>query len=190
MGGHQDGNYASRLITDVFENIDISGDLEQKIELSLYALSRAHNALLNRSARLGEGVIIGATVALLLADGKVGACIYAGDSRCYALRSDKLLIATEDHIKFLESPEGGRKYLTKALCVPSKFDMDVKRFAIENGDTFLLCTDGFYDGLTTAAIKNAMRSSDMNKALSELGDVILAKNAEDNLTAVMARIEW
>jgi serine/threonine protein phosphatase PrpC len=187
MGGHQDGAYASHLITDLFERARICGDLEQKIKLSLDVLLKAHSALARKSARLGDGVIIGATIAALLIDGHKGASIYAGDSRCYVLRENRLLIATEDHAKTVESSDGERKYLTKALSAPSKFDVDIKRFSVENGDTFLLCTDGFYNALSAAEIRNAMRSDDMGEALESLSAAALSGKADDNLTALMTR---
>jgi serine/threonine protein phosphatase PrpC len=188
MGGHRDGNYASRLVTDLFERSSICGGIEQKIKSSLELLSKAHDALLERSAQLGGDAIVGATVAALLVDGRMGASIYAGDSRCYILRENRLLIATDDHAKTVESPDGYRRYLTKALCAPSRFDVDTKRFGVEKGDTFLLCTDGFYGALSTEMIKKAMRSNDLSEALESLGNITLSSDADDNLTALMGRI--
>ena len=32
MGGHQEGNFASHLVTDIFEQVELQGSFEQKID--------------------------------------------------------------------------------------------------------------------------------------------------------------
>jgi len=53
MGGHEEGNFASRLITDIFENFPLEGSFDNKIEMINKQIKIIHNLLLNKVEKMG-----------------------------------------------------------------------------------------------------------------------------------------
>ena len=188
MGGHQEGNFASHLVTDMFERMKMVGGFDAKIEAITTQLSNIHILLRKKVHEMGEGTVIGTTVALLFVEEGKGVSIHSGDSRCYILRNGRLSKVTEDHAEVLQTNGRSRKYLTKALSAPGEFFLEIKKFRVLPNDVFLLCTDGLYDNVTISMLKRAMQASDAQKGLELLGNAVLSKQADDNLTAVMVRI--
>ena len=61
---------------------------------------------------------------------------------------------TEDHRVWV-SPE--RSYLSRALGVQDRIDIDYRSVALEAGDLFMLATDGVYEHITGADVHAALR---------------------------------
>jgi serine/threonine protein phosphatase PrpC len=115
MGGHQEGNFASHLVTDIFERMQIGGSFDEKIEAITSQLYNIHLILQKKAQKTGRNAVIGTTVVVLLVEGQKGACMHAGDSRCYLLRDGGMSQVTEDHAKEIDTPRGRRKVLVNAL---------------------------------------------------------------------------
>ncbi len=49
MGGHQEGNFASHLVTDIFEQVNLSGSFDQKIEAITSQFYNIHRILQKKS---------------------------------------------------------------------------------------------------------------------------------------------
>ncbi len=188
MGGHQEGNYASHLVTDIFEKMQMSGSFENKIEEITAQLYNIHMILKKKAQKIGPNAIIGTTLVLLHIEGNKGVSIHAGDSRCYLLRGDKLSLVTLDHAKDIQTSNGTRKVLTNALSAPANLSLEVKKFKVEEGDVFLLCSDGLYDNITPEFIKDALSCNLLQIGLDMLISSVLSKEANDNLTAVIVEI--
>jgi serine/threonine protein phosphatase PrpC len=189
MGGHQEGNFASHLVTDIFEQVVLEGSFENKIELISSQFYNIYRILQKKVSKLGDGARIGTTLVLLLIDGNQAASIHSGDSRCYLLRNKQLSAITQDHAENIIDESGERKMLTKALCAPGELYLDIQRFQVYIDDVFLLCTDGFYDNLTNLIIKDAMQNDILEHAMHLMSTQVLSGKADDNLTAVLVRIK-
>lgn len=188
MGGHQEGNFASRLVTDIFEKMPLKGSFDSKIKNIESQFYNIYLLLKKRVHQLGDEAIIGTTVVLLLAEEQKGVCMYAGDSRCYLLREGKLSLVTIDHATMIETPSGLRKVLTNALAAPNGYEIEIKKFKIEKGDIFMLCSDGLYETLTSEQIIQTMNSSSLQEGLDKTVSTVLQNGGSDNLTAILVQI--
>jgi serine/threonine protein kinase len=68
-----------------------------------------------------------------------------GDTRIYRLRANNLEQLTEDHRLWLAQDQS---YLSRALGINSRVEIDYRALAVEVGDIFLLATDGAYETLS------------------------------------------
>ena len=97
MGGHDSGDYASRLIVELLGEMpppNSAGNLLSEIR---NRLERANQMLRTKASDRGQDSIIASTVVVLMAYGEHFACLWAGDSRMYRLRDGEFLQVTHDH---------------------------------------------------------------------------------------------
>lgn len=188
MGGHQEGNFASHLVTDIFEQVELKGSFDQKIEAITSQFYNIHRILQKKVHKLGNDAVIGTTLVLLLIEGEQAASIHSGDSRCYVVRNNTLSMVTKDHARSIPSEHGERKALTRALCAPGELSLEVKKFQTQQNDTFLLCSDGFYDNLSHNVIKEGMQISSLEEGMNLMSSKVLAGEADDNLTATLVGV--
>lgn len=189
MGGHQEGNFASHLVTDIFEQVNLTGTFDNKIELITSQFYNIQKILEKKAHKLGGNAIIGTTLVLLLIENEQGATIHSGDSRCYVNRDNKLSMVTQDHAKSIHSEDGEeRKALTRALSAPGTLSLEVKKFSVKKDDVYLLCSDGFYDNLSTATIKEGLEVETLKDGMQLMSSNVLSGKADDNLTAVSIRV--
>ncbi|MCT8986131.1 bifunctional protein-serine/threonine kinase/phosphatase [Shewanella phaeophyticola] len=71
--------------------------------------------------------------------------LHVGDSRIYRFRRAELSQLTHDHSTKINS---SHQYLTRALGMDVKLDVDYKALSVELDDLYLLTTDGIHDQLT------------------------------------------
>lgn len=67
---------------------------------------------------------------------------HVGDARIYYLAGHRLEQLTEDHRLWM-SPE--KSYLSRALGMGERLEIDYQSYPLEVGDTFVLMTDGVYE---------------------------------------------
>lgn len=201
MGGHQAGDVASQLIVASLADLPFQDCFEARIEAvrhCLHWLNRRLGQELTVTAERQDS-IMGSTVVALLVDGNRAACIWAGDSRCYLWRGQRLYQLSKDHslqqklideqqMSFeLARAQPGAHALTRAVGAADQLTLDVLELEVHPGDAFLLCSDGLYQGLSSDALGNALSLSVPRVALERLFDAALRGPARDNLTAVVIR---
>lgn len=71
--------------------------------------------------------------------------LHVGDSRVYRLRAGELVKLSRDHSTSVSDTQ---HYLTRALGMDVKLEVDYKPISLQLGDVFLLTTDGINDVLT------------------------------------------
>ncbi|WP_072680132.1 PP2C family serine/threonine-protein phosphatase [Arcobacter sp. LA11] len=185
MGGHAEGNFASHLVTDIFEEMQMSGDFENKIFIMNKQIEKIHAILKNKVEKLGENITIGTTIILLFIEGEKGVCIHSGDSRCYNLRDNILSTVTKDHSVEINDLYGYRKVLTSAISAPGNLFVETTRFIAKKNDAFLLCSDGLYDNVSSKIIKSALEDETLEKGMERLRLSVLSTKADDNITAIL-----
>jgi len=189
MGGHQEGNFASHLVTDIFEQIELKGTIDEKIEAIQSQFYNIHRILQKKVHKLGNNAVIGTTLVLLLIEGEQAVSIHSGDSRCYVYRNGTLSMVTQDHARTIQSEGGERKALTKALSAPGELSLEVKKFLTQKNDVFLLCSDGFYDNLSHNLIKEGMQIEILEEGMNLMSSKVLSGVADDNLTATLVGVK-
>lgn len=144
---------------------------------------------------------IGSTVAVLLAWDRHCACLWAGDSRIYLFRNGKLKQLTRDHTKIEELKARGEitseeaihhpahNIVTRAVGAVDTLTLDEEIVEIDDGDIFLLCSDGLSSDLSEQEMGAALASSNCLQAAEALVGMALARGGRDNISAVVVRGE-
>ncbi|MGJ7515825.1 PP2C family protein-serine/threonine phosphatase [Pseudomonas baetica] len=201
MGGHHGGDIASQLIVASLAELPAKEDFDERlkdIHRCLHWLNRRLGQELTVTAGHHDG-IIGSTVVALLLEGNRAACVWAGDSRCYLWRGQRLYQLSRDHSLQQQlideqrmSVEQAKAHpaahaLTRAVGAAEQLTLEVLELEVYPGDAFLLCSDGLYQGLSSDALGNALSLSAPHAVLERLFDGALRGAAQDNLTAVVIR---
>jgi len=201
MGGHQGGDIASQLIVSSLAQLPVQADFDERlkgIRQCLHWLNRRFGQELTVTAGRRDN-IMGSTVVALLVAGKRAACIWAGDSRCYLWRGQRLYQLSKDHSLLQQlideqqmsieqaSNHPSAHALTRAIGAAEHLTLDVLELEVYPGDAFLLCSDGLYQGLGSDVLGDALSLIAPQVALARLFDGALRGSARDNLTAVVIR---
>ena len=113
---------------------------------------------------------------------------HVGDTRIYRLRGNALEQLTEDH-RYRVSRE--KSYLGRALGINHQLEIDYQTLPVEQGDIFVLATDGVYEHAASRAIIHAVNehAHDLDVAAKSIVDEAYAQGSKDNLTIQILRIE-
>jgi serine/threonine protein phosphatase PrpC len=116
---------------------------------------------------------------------------HVGDSRIYRLRGKALEQLTSDHRVWISQ---GQSYLGRALGFKPQLEIDYQTQQVEQGDIFLLATDGVYDHVSEHEMAGIIRSSaDAPEGLDAAAKAIVEKafqqGSGDNLTAQVVRVD-
>lgn len=210
MGGHLAGEVASGIAVDVIRRNLIaafaagaaaSEELSLEAESIKSAIELANQAINETSAARPECAGMGATVvAAVFHEDRI--CVaHVGDSRLYRLRAGQLEQVTEDHSMIQEllkrgfiTPEEARvstnkNVVTRALGVDVAVQVDVAEQPVNEGDVYLLCSDGLSDVLTTDSMQAILlaHGDDLDTALTELIAQANAGGGPDNVSAILVR---
>ncbi len=128
------------------------------------------------------------TIAALVIKSNTAHLFHAGDTRIYRLLGGALEQLTEDH-RLLVSRE--KSYLSRALGMRERLDLDYSAHAVEVGDTFVLATDGVYEFCPNTFIAQAIteHAHDLEQAARRIVDEALQRGGDDNLTVQLVRID-
>ncbi|WP_053148279.1 PP2C family serine/threonine-protein phosphatase [Pseudomonas sp. P97.38] len=200
MGGYRGGDIASQLIVAHLAELPMHPDLHERASAVRRCL-RWSNRRLSQELTVTERHpgMMGSTVVVLLLEGNHGICIWAGDSRCYLWRGRRLYQLSKDHSlqqQLIDTQRISRaeacahpagKALTRAVGAEQELTLETLELAVYPGDTFLLCSDGLYQGLGAEALGGALGLASPCSAVERLFDEVLGGAARDNLTAVVIR---
>ncbi|MCP4200667.1 MAG: Stp1/IreP family PP2C-type Ser/Thr phosphatase [bacterium] len=163
MGGHGNGEVASRLVTlSVCESIEAvprkawgrKGSLEPFGDELRKALVRANQAVFKAVEENEDLAGMGATMVAMMSRDATAVIAHVGDSRAYRLRGGRLEQLTEDHTWVGQQVSAGelsldearshpfRNVVTRALGGEAELVVDQSAHDVQAGDLFLLCTDG------------------------------------------------
>ncbi|HVF15835.1 MAG TPA: PP2C family serine/threonine-protein phosphatase [Steroidobacteraceae bacterium] len=191
MGGHRDGDVASRMVCEGMQSFEPAGSLEDCVDELRQRMSQVNAALYAAAIRPIDPVQSGSTVVMFVARRTSCAVLWAGDSRAYRLRDRKLVQMTTDHTWASElqldedSAEESDHAITRAVGGDEVLLLDVRRDRVRLGDRYLLCSDGLTRELTTSTIASLLAQGDVKQASKALIDATLANGARDNVTVVV-----
>ncbi|MEH6626269.1 MAG: bifunctional protein-serine/threonine kinase/phosphatase [Motiliproteus sp.] len=144
----------------------------------LYQHGNSGNRAKNSLVTTFSAIVIKSTTAHLF---------HVGDSRIYRLRQGELELLTQDH----SSTFGGNKsYLTRALGIDSHVEVDYRREAIEQGDLFLLSTDGLHEFIDHRALIAGLAEleADLEAEAKHLVNTALENGSDDNISCLLLHI--
>ncbi len=182
MGGYEYGEIASRMIVDAFHSELLYGGLEQKIDKAKRMLLKVNHHL-SQEKTLSHSAVIGSTVCMLIAHNGHIACLWAGDSRCYLFRHNKLYQISKDHTR----EQNGKEALTQAIGMGHNLSIEHCIIPLQHKDTFLLSSDGVHKYLSNNMIEACMALPSALKGCYHLKEQVLLTEANDNLSAIMIK---
>lgn len=195
MGGHSYGDEASRAIIDQLVGFRFHTDIDTNIEDLKLRLARAHEQCRTHA----NGQLMGSTVAALFVHDPYCFFLWAGDSRIYRYRDQKLEQVTEDHslvqglvsIGELQKEDMDKHpsshIITRAVGVHNDLDLELRHDEIRAGDRYLVCSDGLYKDVTEKEIDERMGKSTVEESLDSLVDLALERGGTDNTTAIVVQ---
>src|SRR5215813_494130 len=99
------------------------------------------------------------TLSAMIVKAKAAHIFHVGDSRIYRVAGNALEQLTDDHRVVLSSEQN---YLSRALGINPQIEIDYRVLQIEQGDVFLLTTDGVYEHAGARFIVDAIRQARRN----------------------------
>jgi PPM family protein phosphatase len=199
MGGAQAGEVASRLATAALREAGANGGGEQRIT---DLIQEANRRVYDRSSSDPNTSGMGTTITVALVEDDNVAFGHVGDSRAYLIRDAQMEQLTEDHSLVNELLKTGklsreeaethpqRSVITRALGTDPDVDVDTFSVRAENGDLFLLCSDGLTDMVSEESILDVVERNrdDIDGALRALVKAANRGGGQDNITVVAFEI--
>ncbi|AIY39262.1 Serine/threonine phosphatase PPP [Collimonas arenae] len=170
VGGEYGGEIASNVVVHSIMEVFVEEASFGPRALQSY-VDHAVAQLYRRQAQIPRLKDMSATVATLLIDQKNRCALWAhmGDTRIYQFRRGQLLNYTKDHSLIQQFVDAGhcspdqlrrhprRSILCAAAGVEGSGPAEVMQNAIQiqDGDAFLICTDGFWEWISEAEMVRA-----------------------------------
>jgi len=199
MGGHAAGDVASRMLAEQLGTLQLADSLGDAVDQVRSAVMGCNSDMIDYANRHLAGQAIGSTIVAMLTKDFAGACVWAGDSRLYRARDDRLEQLTGDHSHVAELVRAGRLSAEEALNHPSsnaitravgaapELVLDSESFDVRPGDTYLLCSDGLYHEVTDKEILSSLLTEDIWRSSQQLLNLCLGRKARDNITFIIGR---
>jgi len=200
MGGAQAGEVASKLAASALEAgspEELSGP--ERVDA---LIQEANRRIYDRASTDPSASGMGTTMTVALVEGMTVVIGHVGDSRAYLVRGDTMEQLTEDHSLVNELLKSGklsaeeahihpqRSVITRAVGTDPDVDVDAFTIEAEDGDVFLICSDGLTDMVSDVDILELVdrNRGDLEKAVRALVQFANKEGGEDNITAVAFRI--
>ncbi len=215
MGGHNAGEVASRQAIESIvqflrdsEEPDATWPLPVEPELSntenriVTAIKLANRDVCKLSMEHPEYHGMGTTLVGLLLDPPSQTCSIAhvGDSRAYRLRSGRLEKLTHDHSWVEEQLQRGiitseeaknhrwKNVITRALGNKLDVEVDVRTFDIQDGDVYLLCSDGLSGMVEQGDLEGALvEDADLEECSKKMIRLANEAGGNDNISLILIR---
>ena len=128
------------------------------------------------------------TLSALVLKSTTGHLFHVGDSRIYRVSGNTLEQLTEDHRIVVSSQQS---YLGRALGANSQVEVDYLAFKVEQGDTFVLVTDGIYEHVGERVMARMVRdgTADLEQAAKAIVELAYELGSKDNLTVQIVRVD-
>lgn len=197
LGGHSAGETASAAAVKSFAENCHGGYTDESINMLLEQANSAVCSLKSDSRT---------TVAAAFVENGVFRYINAGDSRIYYFKNNRLFAHSRDHSVCQVAVDMGtmtfeeirgsedRSKLLKVLGDNERLNIkkSYQPIQIENGDAFLICSDGFWDFVTEGEMEaDLLKAENAQEWLRFMlkRQLLRAKNEDDNYTAICGIFE-
>jgi len=143
---------------------------------------------------VGQSQIKGhiSTLSTLILKSQQAYIFHVGDTRIYRLRGNHFEQLTQDHSTHINKDT---VYLSRAMGMDSRLEMDYSQLDLELGDIFFLSTDGVHDYLNDKTIQGVIASASDNISDSyeakcqTLISMALEAGSQDNLSCQLIRVD-
>ncbi|WP_411728515.1 protein kinase domain-containing protein [Methyloglobulus sp.] len=127
------------------------------------------------------------TLSIIILKSTTAYSFHIGDSRIYRLRKGNFEQITRDHRIWISHD---KNYLNRAMGIEPKLEVDYKSFPVEQGDLFLMTTDGIHDFIDDKTLRKLLaESTDLALLAENIVQQAKANNSDDNLTCQLLRVD-
>jgi protein phosphatase len=199
MGGARAGEVASRICVDTFR--DMAGAVGLPDELLERVISEANHRIHIKAQSDPALGGMGTTVTAALLTDRTVTIGHVGDSRAYRLRDGVLEQLTEDHSLVGELLRAGaitereaathpqRAIITRVLGTEARVIVDTLTVPADEGDVFMLCSDGLTAMVAADQIAGIVGSAaSLSDACRALVQAANRAGGDDNITIILFRV--
>jgi serine/threonine protein phosphatase PrpC len=209
MGGHAAGEIASRRAIEVVgrelgKTLPQARADDQTQQAIREAVVQANEEILAMAALDRDLKNMGTTIAMgVWRNNRELHLAHVGDSRVYLIRDGRIQRLTTDH-SFLQAlldvgaltPEEaahfrGRNYLMRYLGSrdTSATGPDLRLLAVEDGDRYLLCSDGLTEKVADKGLLEcSLDTRDVQQCAEALGRLALENGSRDNVSCIVVEV--
>ena len=210
MGGHLGGDIASDLATstirshfqDGWEKANRRASRRRDSDFLRKAIAAANLAVFEKGNANEDLRDMGTTVVAAWFRHRYVVAGSVGDSRIYRLRGDVFSQITIDHSwvgelrrrRLISEEEAAhhplKNIITRALGMDRKVNVDIFLEDLQDGDIYILCTDGLTDFVDDARIAEIMirHREDFTAACNKLIELANFMAGADNITVGLCRV--
>lgn len=209
MGGGPGGKTASMIaVREIIAGIEEANSDEEIPNIIIKAIRRANMAIIEAGNETPSLKGMGSTATVLLISEQSAFVAHVGDSRVYQLRGRKKIYRTFDHSMVFDLVNQGviteeqarlsaqSNVITRALGIKPDVEVDIHELSYEEGDRFLLCSDGIHGAMPESELikmvankKNALGAvtDDIATFVDNIGRT--AGGGHDNLTLAIIELK-
>ena len=208
IGGYQAGEIASSMATAFVKSelarwlsqagpLANSREIRRAIEL---CVANANHSIFKAAKVNPHYSGMGTTLVVGVFQGTKLVLGHIGDSRCYRWRSKALLQITKDHSLLQEQMDAGlltpeqaalspkKNLITRAMGVQDTVLLELNEHDVEEGDIYLMCSDGLSDMVKDAAIAEILQNgASLAQVADELVTLANQNGGRDNITVLLAQ---
>ncbi|MBR4905158.1 MAG: Stp1/IreP family PP2C-type Ser/Thr phosphatase [Selenomonadaceae bacterium] len=199
MGGASAGEVASQMLVETVKEFLAETPPIWDEKILSRAIVSANEKILNMARRNEEYRGMGTTATILHLNDKRAYFAHVGDSRIYRLRGNSFEQITEDH-SYVETlvrrgeltHEAARVHplknvLTQAVGAMDELNIDAANLPVENGDIYLLCTDGLTNMVDDETVANILKTA--HNPADALIDAALSAGGKDNVSVIVVGVD-
>jgi len=215
MGGYNAGEVASGMATSLIASglsqtwtREVLGKLDRAAAMSLSQevlqtqVGKANTAIYEAAQKDPQCAGMGTTLVACVFFDNFLTVGHIGDSRLYRMRNDALEQVTRDHSLLQEQIDSGlitkedarsshnKNLVTRALGIDPEVDAEIHSYDVEEGDIYLLCSDGLNDMIEDDEIQMTLIALRSNLDLTAQQLVQAANDAggRDNVSVMLVKV--
>lgn len=201
MGGHEAGQCASELATKTFIDVYRSHPSEDIAVCAKSAITASTRFINDIALAIPSRKGMGTTLSALIICQDQAMVVQVGDSRVYRLRNGELRQLTTDHTWVEETVAAGlmnredaeqhpyRHVITRALGTERDVNPDIFIEFIEQGDQFMICSDGVTNHVQDDQIESILSTYSPSESAWRLVGDALVGGGSDNATVIVVRVD-
>lgn len=201
MGGHEAGQIASEIAIKTFLETYYTYPGSETEAALRTAVAGANRFVLDVGRAIPSRRGMGCTLSVLVLLQDVGFIAQVGDSRVYRFRRGVTELLTVDHTWVEQMVLHGalsreeaeshpnRHMLLRAIGSETESEPDLYMFQLEEGDTYLLCSDGVTNHVPDEKINEFLGAVGPSEAARNLVNAALAGGGSDNATVLVVRVD-
>jgi serine/threonine protein phosphatase PrpC len=197
MGGHENGEWASRTIIDALVDVPLGDSFSDCWGAASRAIHAANAEIWDEAER--RALQMGSTVVALCARDGMFAVLWVGDSRAYLLRGGEIMRVSHDHSLVQNLVDAGMikpeeaethanaNLITRAVGVAETVEVDIASGEARSGDMFLLASDGLTRVVADDELATELQRGSLDEVADRLLDTVLERGAPDNVSLIIVR---